>query len=144
MRRGISKLVNDGIMNLMLGPRGLSVPFHVLYVDDVMIFCRGKQRNLQALLSLFQKYGVISGQIINPAKSIFYAWSIYARRRTSIIALLSFSFGQLPFSYLGILIFQGKPKMVYLQAIVDRVRSKLSAWKTYLLSIAGKFSWSKV
>jgi hypothetical protein len=44
----------------------------------------------------------------------------------------------LPFNYLGIPIFKGKPKSSVLQPIADRNKLKLSAWKTSLLSIAGR------
>lgn len=138
LSRAVSKLVNDGRLSLMTGPRGVSVLSHVMYADNVMIFCRGSKRNLKTLLSLFHKYGAISGQIINHAKSTFYAGPISARRRNYIAALLGFSFGHIPFTYLGIPIFQGKPKRMYLEPIADRIRCKLSAWKASLLSIAGR------
>lgn len=47
---------------------------------------------------------------------------------------MGFSIGKLPFTYLGIPIFKGKP----LQPIADRIKSKLAAWKASLLSIAGR------
>jgi hypothetical protein len=55
-----------------------------------------------------------------------------------IVALLNFKIGSLPFNYLGIPIFKGKPKSCHLQPIADKIKLKLSAWKASLLSIAGR------
>jgi hypothetical protein len=46
--------------------------------------------------------------------------------------------GTVPFNYLGVPIFKGKPKSFHLQPITDKVKQKLSAWKASWLSIAGR------
>lgn len=52
LSRGISKLVQYGSLQLMTGPRGRLVPSHVLYADDVRIFCKRTQQNLLRLNTL--------------------------------------------------------------------------------------------
>lgn len=49
---GISQLVYSGRVQLMSGPRACATPSHVLYADDIMVFCRGTKRHITALLSL--------------------------------------------------------------------------------------------
>ena len=44
----------------------------------------------------------------------------------------------LPFTYLGVPIFTGKKKRVFLQLLADKILSKLSAWKGKMLSLAGR------
>jgi hypothetical protein len=56
----------------------------------------------------------------------------------SIAGLLNFKLGSLPFNYLGVPIFKGKPKASQLQPIADKINLKLSAWKASLLSIDGR------
>jgi len=51
---------------------------------------------------------------------------------------LGFNIGTLPFTYLGVPIFKGKPKYAYFQPIADKIKNKLSAWKASLLSIVGR------
>lgn len=46
-------------------------------------------------------------------------------------------FGNLPFNYLGVILFKGKPKVCHLKAIVDKILSHFNAWKGKLLSYAG-------
>lgn len=139
LSRSISKLVNDGKLSLMTGPRNTYVPSHSLYADDVFIFCRGTRQNLLSLLNLFQKYGEASGHVINLSKSsVFTGVAISLRRRSSIAELLGFAVGKLPFIYLGTPIFKGKPRVTYLQQYADRIKIKLASWKASLLSIAGR------
>lgn len=135
LSRGITSLVSRGELNLMAGPRGTHVPSHVLYTDDVMIFCKGTQQNLHSLMDLFRRYGEVSGQVINPNKSTFYSGGLSANRQAGIANALGFSVGKLPFTYLGVPLFQGKPRRVHLQPIADRIKSKLAGWKASLLSI---------
>ncbi|CAK8542751.1 unnamed protein product [Lathyrus sativus] len=138
LSRGISNLVEQGSLNLIKGPRGSLVPSHVLYADDIMLFCKAKPYNMEALKSLFLKYAQCSCQHVNPHKFIIYAGSTTSSRFTLLAQTLGFKEGQLLFSYLGISIFRGKPKAVYFQPLVDRVKAKLSNWKASLLSMAGR------
>jgi hypothetical protein len=93
---------------------------------------------LRELKNLFNKYALESGQVINSAKSTIFSRSITPRRLALMVQLLNFSLGSLPFNYLGVPIFKGKPRVIHLQPIADRVKLKLSAWKASLLSIAGR------
>lgn len=53
---------------LWWGPKGLSLPSHVLFADDIIVFGRGIKRSLHHLTALFKKYGAASGQILNFSK----------------------------------------------------------------------------
>jgi mannosylglycoprotein endo-beta-mannosidase len=103
-----------------------------------MIFCKGNLRGLKSLKDLFNSYALESGQVINNSKSTIFSGSITQGRLSLIMQLFRFNIGSLPFLYLGVLIFKGKPKACYLQPIVDKIKLKLSAWKASLLSIAGR------
>jgi len=138
LSRNISKLVEQGKLELIKGTRYVQVPSHSLYADDIMIFCKGKISSIQALMQLFQSYVAASGQFINPLKSTVYYGFISPARIDHITNLIGFNKGCLPFTYLGVPIFKGKPKKIHLQPIADKIKSKLSAWKASLLSLAGR------
>lgn len=127
----------------MTGARGSAVPSHILYADDILLFCRGSERNINNLLHLFHRYGLNSGQVISPNKSTFYEGSVSARRKHAIADFLGFKAGSLPFTYLGIPIFKGKPKKQHLMPTADRIKSKLASWKSSLLSMAGRVQMVK-
>jgi len=73
-----------------------------------------------------------SGQLVNPQKSSIYAGSITNHRLSQIVNQLGFNMGSLPFSYLGVPIFKGKPKYVYFQPLADKVKMKLQLGKHHL------------
>lgn len=75
-------------------------------------------------------------QVIDKCK--FFAGSLSAARIAQIADFLGFSAGMLPFTYLGVPIFQGKPQTSYLKPIVDRIKTKLVSWKGAMLSIMGR------
>jgi len=130
-------------MQLIKGTRSVQVPSHSQYVDDIMIFCKGKISSINALMDLFNFYAFASGQFIKPFKSTVFYGSISVARIDHIKNLIGFKKGSLPFIYLGVPIFKGKPKICHLQPIVDKIKSKLSAWKASLLSIAGRVTLVK-
>jgi len=59
-------------------------------------------------------------------------------RKQALASILGFQHGSLPFTYLGIPLFKGKPKVVHLQAIGDRLTSKMTSGKGQLLTIMGR------
>ncbi|GAU35943.1 hypothetical protein TSUD_394910 [Trifolium subterraneum] len=138
LSRSISKLVSQGSLNLIKGTRNFMVPSHSFYADDLLIFCKGNISGLKALKDLFDNYALESGQVISTSKSTIFSGSITPGRLNLIVQLLKFKLGSLPFNYLGVPIFKGKPKTSHLPPVADKIKLKLSAWKASLLSMAGR------
>jgi len=136
--RSLSKLVRENKLKLINGTSDLHIPSHILYADDMMLFCKGTSSNINVLKNVFIRYAEVSGQMVNPQKSFIYAGSIPNSRLNQIADQIGFQLGNLPFTYLGVPIFRGKPKYIHFQPLADKVKSKLSAWKASLLSIAGR------
>lgn len=61
----------------------------ILYVDDLMLFCKGTSLNIQVLSSLFTRYAQIYGQIINPRKLAIFHGSMSQARLDQIANSLS-------------------------------------------------------
>jgi len=118
--------------------RGVSLPTHILYADDVFICCVGSKKNIRCLLKVFTAYSEISGQLVNFDKSKIFTGAMTVTRRNMLAQLSGFTVGNIPFQYLGCPIFQGRPKCIHFQYIVDRIKVKLSTWKGVLLSIMGR------
>ncbi|CAI8585506.1 unnamed protein product [Vicia faba] len=102
-----------------------------------MLFTRGCTSSLDAIADLFTKYVDCSGQVCNPTKSTTFARSMAVVRHGFLASRIGFKMEHLPFSYLGVPIFKGRPKAIYLQPVADKIKVKLEAWKAILLSIAG-------
>ena len=75
---------------------------------------------------------------MNFDKSKLFTGAMTPTRARSLARLSGFSLGFIPFQYLGCPIFQGKPKRIHFQAIVDRIKVKLASWKGSLLTIMGR------
>jgi hypothetical protein len=138
LSRSISLLVSQGRLNQITGTRNCMIPSHSFYADDLLVFCKGNLSGIRAIKALFDQYALESGQVINTSKSTIFSGSITPGRISLIVQLLNFKLGSIPFNYLGVPIFKGKPKTIHLQPIADRIKLKLSAWKASLLSIAGR------
>ncbi|KAK9912795.1 hypothetical protein M0R45_036636 [Rubus argutus] len=64
-------------------------------------------------------------------------------RRPLISKWLGVSIGALPFTYLGVPIFSGRPKRLHFQGLVDKVKSRFSQWRGTSLSMAGRVTFVK-
>jgi len=106
--------------------RDCDIPTHVLYGDDILIFCKGSKTNVRRLLPIFTSYSEASRQLINASKSRFFTSSMKQSRASSLGNLLGFSAGFVPFQYLGFPIFVGKPRCSHFQPIMDRIKVKLA------------------
>jgi len=82
-----------------------------------MVFCKAKASSIQALKDLFLSYVAASGQLVNPAKSTMHVGSISNTRIYEIASQIGFNIDSLPFSYLGVPIFRGKPKASHLHSL---------------------------
>ncbi|XP_019450653.1 PREDICTED: uncharacterized protein LOC109352923 [Lupinus angustifolius] len=138
LSRGLARLHAEGKIHSISGLGNISTPSHVLYADDILIFCKGIKRNILALKKLIDTYAQASGQHINPSKCKFFSTQATPSKIASISSWLGFTRGSLPFSYLGVSIFKGKPKTIHLQPIADRIVLKLAKWKGSTLSIIGR------
>ena len=138
LSRGLSNLVEEQKIDLMATPLGIVPPSHVLFADDIMVFMRATKRSLRNLMKFMEEYGLNSGQRVNKAKSLVFLGNHAYRHRIVIKRILGVSQGSLPFTYLGVPIFMGRPKKMHFQAIADKIRCKLSTWKGALLSQAGR------
>lgn len=56
----------------------------------------------------------------------------------NILNKTGFSKGTLPFMYLGVPLFKGKPKFVHFRPIADRILAKMSGWKDSCLFMEGR------
>lgn len=138
LSRGLSSLVDLNIIKRIAAPKNITPPSHVLFADDVMVFLQGDLRHLRALMSFMEEYASNSGQEVNKSKSLLFLGKFAIPWQSSIQRILGISVGSLPFTYLGVPIFAGRPKSEFFMSIADKVRSKLSTWKGLQLSQAAR------
>ncbi|XP_057803363.1 uncharacterized protein LOC131018665 [Salvia miltiorrhiza] len=119
--------------------RGAPFPTHLFYADDILIFCKATKQNAKTLHKILEYYGHMSGQVFSPSKShIFFSDKVTSSTKRKVSRHLPLATGSLPFVYLGVPIFRGKPKTSHLRAIHDRIINKFGHWKGIQLSMAGR------
>lgn len=64
LSRGITSLVENNNLIPMASPRNFGTPTHILYADDIFVFCRGAKKNITILMTFFHSYREVSGQLI--------------------------------------------------------------------------------
>ena len=76
LSRGLSKLVN-GKKNLhMTSPSGFLTPSHILYTNDIFVFCRANNKSLRNLSIFLKTYDDLLGQYVNNLRVVFSPWII--------------------------------------------------------------------
>lgn len=139
LSRGLSLLVDQGEVKRIATLRSISPPSLVLFADDVIIFLQGNGKSLHALMNFMDEYALNSGQVVNKDKSLLFLGKFASLWHNRIHGVLGITVGTLPFTYLGVPIFQGLPKSDFFLPIADKVKCKLSTWKGMQLSQAGHF-----
>lgn len=114
LSRAITNLVGSNHVNLIKVAENCFVPSHTLYVDDIMIFCRGDSKSLLAIDKLLKDYASCPRQFCNNLKSLIYAGGISFNRHKRLTYLIGFNMASPPLTYLGAPIFIGRPKVIHL------------------------------
>lgn len=62
LSRGILNLRQQRQLNFISSPRGVTLPSHVFYVDDVIVLCSAHMRGAEHLMQLREDYEDVSGR----------------------------------------------------------------------------------
>ncbi|XP_057770241.1 uncharacterized protein LOC130990060 [Salvia miltiorrhiza] len=131
--------VNSRHLQPMSFSRARNFPTHLLYADDILIFCKASLKNARKIKEILDYYGRLSGQVCSVEKShVFFGSGVAAVMRCNINRELGFAVGCLPVTYLGVPIFTGRSRASFFASIYDRIVQKFSRWKGLQLSIAGR------
>src|SRR5215216_6757618 len=90
-----------------------------------------KARNMKLVLCLFEQ---LSGLKINFHKSELFCFGRSKEEQDTYKQLFGCELGSLPFSYLGIPIHHHKLSNKEWKCIEDRIKKRLSCWKSKLMS----------
>ncbi|XP_057779947.1 uncharacterized protein LOC130998549 [Salvia miltiorrhiza] len=131
------KAVDSGNLIPMRMSQNSLFPTHLLYADDILIFCKASTQNARTLRDIFKRYGEFSGQICSSEKShVYFGKGVSLCYQRHITRILCFSTAKLPMVYLGAPLFVGRPRATHLAAIKDRIINKFARWKGLQLSMA--------
>jgi hypothetical protein len=122
---------------------GLLLPLHStgqrlsLYADDVALFIRSEEEDLQITKELLQVFGEASGLQTNLQKSCMIP--IHCDRE--IVEVVNSTLQcttNFPTTYLGLPISDRKLRRSDLMSWIEKIANKLPGWKASLMSLAGR------
>ena len=119
-------------------PRSTISITHSLFADDTLLFGFSSLQEARSIKHVLDLYSAVSGQQISIPKSKVYIFFTTKIILDKIANILGFQQQLLPSTYLGIPFFMGSNKAGYWKPIIDRIKSRVSAWKVRWLSLLGK------
>ena len=103
---------------------------HLLFADDVFIFCKATLSEAHEVLDTLKQFSLITGQTINYSKSgVQYSQNIPNRHRRMIRNILKIKEMRDKEKYLGTPLFLGHTKIVMFDDLINRVTSRIEGWK---------------
>jgi ribonuclease HI len=119
-------------------PRGMRI-CHLFFADDSLLFCKATAQEWGKMSALLETYEKAFGQRLNKDKTaVFFSRNTTQIVREEMLRLVGVPASQRYDTYLGLPALVGKSRIREFQMLKDRVKRRVSDWKTKLLSQAGK------
>ncbi|XP_056695481.1 uncharacterized protein [Spinacia oleracea] len=116
---------------------------HLMFVDDLLIFCRADPISIDMMLSSFKNFPLASGLEANMDKSNIYVGGVYGEDKAEILNVVSIPEGTFPFRYLGVPLSTKKLKYNQCRPLIEKVLARAKVWTIKHLSYAGNTDPSK-
>ncbi|KEH15928.1 potassium transporter-like protein, putative, partial [Medicago truncatula] len=107
--------------------------------DDTLLIGDRSWANIRAWKALLLLFEATSGlKVMNFHKSMLVGVNIHDSWLAEAPSVLNCKSGKLPFLYLGLPIGGDPRKLKFWQPMIDRIKSRLSGWKSTNLSLGGR------
>ena len=100
---------------------------HILFADDMLVFCRANKSSVLELNRLLQKLYLNTGLLVNREKSKIY-FSKSCKHKTDLAAILGMQIISLPTKYLGLPLSISYIKTRHFTPLIDKCRTKVAGW----------------
>ncbi|KAL8456445.1 hypothetical protein ACS0TY_034597 [Phlomoides rotata] len=128
-RPGINSLYIDGTLSTDQGA----------ICENIVAYYSSLFRGLSTDLNMERVHEVIEPLVFNPEKSKdYFGKHVSVQNKNYFRDTLHIGSSSLPFTYLGVSLFQGAPKATHLRSTADRIIAKFTGWKGSALSMAGR------
>ncbi|XP_074304759.1 uncharacterized protein LOC141639570 [Silene latifolia] len=107
---------------------------HLLFADDLLLFCKGNDLSIMWLLRAFATFSDASGLCLNRDKSNIYFNGVATATVDAIFQVSGFQRGALPFKYLGVPISSKRLTKNEGQKLLDRIVARIRGWGAKHLS----------
>lgn len=111
---------------------------YLSFVDDIMVFTNGDPASLRGIFAMLDEFAVISGLVINPAKSSIFMAGRISQAFKEEVNRLGIPVDTLPVRYLGLPLTTKSMSRADYEPLIDKIRSRFLSWSSRALSYAGR------
>lgn len=128
-----------GRLHRVVAARHASSITHLMFMDNLLIFCRANIPEARSINHLLDLYCSWTGQLINRRKSlVYYTPNTNLEVLATVREELQLKLMSRDNKYLGLPVFMCKDKVRNFAVIKERLNSKMVGWKSKILSQAGR------
>lgn len=137
--RMVQMKVNEGSWQLILLSRQGPPISHILFADGVLLFCKAKKPQVRIVMETLDRFCRMSGLKLSLKKSrALCSLNIRQSKKEAIGSLITIWFVSYLGIYLGVPILKGRVKRATFNPIIEKISTRLAAWKSKLLNRVGK------
>ena len=111
---------------------------HLQFADDTVLIRERSWANIRSMKALLLLFEATSSLKVNFHKSMLLGVNIHDSWLAEAASVLNCKLGKAPFLYLGLPIGGDPRKLKFWQPLMDRIKSRLSGWKSRNLSLGGR------
>jgi hypothetical protein len=144
LNRGIVEAKSHGeFQGIVISPN-LNIT-HLLFVDDVLIFCNGQRSDVQKLSDILELFGNATGMNINEINSTLSTHNMELEEQGCYMDLFPFEQWELDkgLKYLGFHLKPNNYRKGYWKWILDKLEKRLKGWSFRWLSRASRLVMEK-
>nr|GEZ75648.1 hypothetical protein [Tanacetum cinerariifolium] len=139
----ICKAINMGIYRGAIIGHDYTRISHLIYVDDVIFVGYWSATNVNNLLCILRCFFLVSGLKINVQKCSLLGVGVSDDEVLNMAHIIGCGVADFLFKYLGVPVGGNMSRCHNWETVVNKFTSKLSLWKTRLLSIRGRITLIK-
>lgn len=111
---------------------------HLQFADDTLLMGKKSRSNIWAIKAALQLFELSSRLKINFHKSQLVGMNVNLDWLQSVAAVLNCKVGRVPFLYLRLPIGENPRRLSTWAPVVEKVRKRLSSWRSKSLSFGGR------
>ncbi|XP_024626821.1 uncharacterized protein [Medicago truncatula] len=135
----MSAVVSNGLFTPYTVGTQVSVSVsHLQFADDTLLIGVKSWANVRAMKAVLLLFEAVSGLKVNFHKSMLFGVNINESWLHEAAVVMHCRHGRLPFLYLGLPIGGDPRKLQFWHPVVERIRRRLSGWKSKNLSLGGR------
>jgi len=130
------------LSRVKIGSKEVDVSF-LQFADNTLFFCEESWRNVIIMKTILRGFEIASGLKINFHKSKLARVNVQSSNLLCYSKILNCGQMETPFKYLGLEVGGNPRKKSFWELVLNKLKARLSVWKGWFLSMAGRICVNK-